>query len=108
MWYASRMPTELPKADLRKATAARDHARSVRRVHRRRTERGDPQRETDLDLALERLRSAMAPLRRQIGKFPYGPESAVAEQNRAVIRTLSSELQAERRKLWKMKKRKED
>jgi len=108
MWYASLMPTELPKADVRKAVAARDHARSVRRVHRRRTDRGDPQREQDLDLALEKLKSAMGPIRRHIGKFPYGPQTGTAAKNRQIIQEVSDEMQAERRKLWKMKKRKED
>lgn len=108
MWYASPMPSVLPADDIRRAFIAVDYARQVRRVNRRRTQKGDPQRESDLDLALERLQAAMVPIRRHVGKFPYGPEGDEASENRASIREASQAMQAERRKLWKMKQRREE
>jgi hypothetical protein len=75
----------------------------VRKFHRRRTNRNSPQRETDIQIALGRLRDAMDPLRSAIGRFPYEPptEPVFARQQR--IRDVSAAVQRERRKLWKMR-----
>jgi hypothetical protein len=99
------MPAIRPEEELDAAQAALDHARQVRKFHRRRTARGSRQREVDIIVALDQLRQAMSPLRSMIGKFPYGPQTDVAEANREEIREMSEALQAERRKLWKMKTR---
>lgn len=87
---------------LRNAEAAVAHAQQVRSFHRRQTARGSTQRTEDIKLALERIRDAMQPIRSEIGRFPYGPQTTVAEEERARIRAASLALQAERRKLWKM------
>jgi hypothetical protein len=44
----------------------------------------------------------MGPLRSEIGRFAYGPQTTLAERNRQAIRDASDKLQRERRKLWKM------
>lgn len=103
MWYASFMPTELPKDAIETAEAAVAFAQQVRRYHRRRTERTAKQRTTDVELAIERLREAMKPLKSEIGRFPYGPQTTQAERNRQKIRDASDAIQRERRKLWKMR-----
>ena len=46
----------------------------------------------------------MKPLRSEIGRFPYGPQTDEAEANRERIRQASDALQRERRKLWKMRR----
>jgi hypothetical protein len=103
MWYASRMPEILPKEEVDAAYAAVDAAKAVRQFHRRRTERGNKQREADISLALERLKTVMQPLRSEIGRFPYGPQTDTADKNRLTIYDASKAVQRERRKLWKMK-----
>lgn len=108
MWYASRMPAELPTKDIETAVAACQYAQQVRRYHRRRSGRTSRQRETEINLALTRLKEAMAPLRSHIGKFPYGPQTTVADENRQLIRDTSAAIQAERRKLWKMRTKPND
>jgi hypothetical protein len=98
------MPEKLPEDDLNLALAAVEHAQSVRKLHRRRTDKGNKQRNQDIGIALERLQSSMRPLRREIGRFPYGPQTDTAERNRDAIRAASKAVQSERRKLWKMRK----
>lgn len=105
MWYGSFMPAQLPLAAMREAELAVANAQEVRQHHRKRSERGDRQREHDLTLALKRVRAAMRPLRSEIGKFPYGPQTDQAAKNRDAIREASRALQRERRKLWKMTRR---
>lgn len=102
MWYASRMPEVLPKREIANADAAVAFAQQVRKLHRRATKRGDKRREDDLEIALLRIRDAMRPLRSAIGRFPYGPQTEIAETNRLAIRAASARLQRERRKLFKM------
>lgn len=102
MWYGSCMPEEMPPNIIESAERAIENAQRVRRYHRRRTERNSLQRKTDIEVALERLREAMKPLRSEIGRFAYGPATETAENNRAVIRARSAAIQSERRKLWKM------
>lgn len=102
------MPDQRPEEALQNAYAAVAHAKDVRDIHRRRTHKGSKQRENDIQYAHERLKAAMAPLRTIIGRFPYGAQTVVAERNREAVRAASREIQAERRKLWKMStKRKE-
>ena len=108
MWYDSLMPTELPNDAIESAEAAVAFAQQVRRFHRRRTNRLSSQRERDIELALERLKEAMLPIRSEIGRFPYGPQTDLAERNREKIRDASKQIQSERRKLWKMKNKTEE
>jgi hypothetical protein len=96
------MPLNLPTQALREAETAISHAQRVRQRHARNTEKGSAQREADIKIALDKLRKAMRPLRSEIGRFAYGPQTETAEDNRAKIRAVSAMLQAERRKLWKM------
>lgn len=99
------MPNVLPKEVVDDARAAALFAEQVRRYHRRRTAKGSKQRETDIDLALKRVREAMKAVRRETGRFQYGPQNAVAERNRETIREVSAACQSERRKLWKMRRK---
>lgn len=85
-----------------RAHDAVEYAQSVRKMHRRRTNKTSTQRTTDIQIALDRLREAMNPLRSEIGRFPYGAQTEVAEQRRQAIRNASQAIQRERRKLWKM------
>jgi hypothetical protein len=102
MWYGSFMPELVPDNILEDADAAVENAIRVRRYHRRRTERKSSQRANDITVALKRLKEAMRPLRSEIGRFPYGPQTVTAEENRSAIRQRSVAIQTERRKLWKM------
>ena len=97
------MPAKLPKEDIAAANAAVVFAQQVRKHHRRRTGRTSEQRTSDIETALQRLKDAMRPLKTQIGKFPYGPQTDAAERNRDKIRAASAAIQKERRKLWKMR-----
>ena len=99
------MPEKLDTDEITEADAAVRNAQTVRSYHRKRSRRGNAQRETDIKLALDRLAEAMKPLRSQIGRFPYGPQTDKAEANRQVIYEASRRIQSERRKLWKMQKR---
>lgn len=99
------MPAYLDPKIVHDAEVAIENARRVRAAHARRSGRGTPRREADIRIALERLKAAMKPLRSEIGRFPYGPATETAEQNRKTIVRLSSDIQKERRKLWKMQKR---
>ena len=99
------MPEKLPQAALDAARAAVANARAVRAYHARRTSKQSDQRARDIEVALARLREAMRPLKSEIGRFPYGPQTGNAEANRDAIREASREIQVERRKLWKMQAR---
>lgn len=103
MWYDSLMPNELPKADIEVAEAAVIFAQQVRKMHRRRTARNSERRAKDVEMALDRIRDAMSPLKSHIGAFPYGPQTTIGERNRQAVREASAALQRERRKLWKMR-----
>ena len=80
-------------------------AEQIRRVHARRTAPGTSQREDDLRNGLARLRGAMKPLRSALGSFPFEPQTATAEARRASVRAASDRVQAQRRKLTKMRNR---
>jgi hypothetical protein len=97
------MPQKRPDSELDAANAAVLNAVRVREFHARRTEKNSKHRMQDIDLALERLREAMKPLKSMIGQFPYGPTTEAAESNRDEIRAASAEIQRQRRKLWKMR-----
>lgn len=99
------MPAELPKGALEAAEAAVVFAQVVRKTHARRSNKQSKQRASDIDLALLRLKEAMRPLRSEIGRFPFGPQTDAAERNREAIREASAAIQRERRKLHKMKNR---
>lgn len=96
------MPAKLDRAVLNNADAAIKNAQRVRAAHRRRTPVGSAQREDDLAIALARVAEAMRPIRSEIARFPYGPQTDAAEANRQKLRNLSRALQGERRRLWKM------
>lgn len=97
------MPDHLPDDVIEDAEAAVAFARQVRKFHARRTHRNHAQRVEDINIALARLKEAMKPLRSEIGRFPYGPQTTIAENNRERIREASDAIQRERRKLWKMR-----
>lgn len=80
-------------------------ASDTRRLHRRRTKKGSLQREADIKVAAERLRDAMRPLRREIARFPYGPQTDTAHARHDAVKAASAAVQRERRKLWKMGRR---
>lgn len=88
---------------LKQAAAAVDNAQRVRRFHARRTRKDSEQRKADIRIALDKLREAMAPLRSETGRFPYGAQTDAAEERREAIREASNNIQAERRKLWKLR-----
>jgi hypothetical protein len=96
------MHVEIDPVDLDTARAAVRNAVNVRNHHKRRTRKGDEQREKDIALALERLKDSMKPLRRAIAQFPYDVQTDAAEEKRGVVRALSADIQAQRRRLWKM------
>lgn len=90
---------------LQAAEAAVAFAQHVRSYHRRTTPRGNARREEDIQIALDRIRDAMKPLRSAIARFPYAPQGEIAHERRKAIRAASASLQSERRKLWKMRAR---
>lgn len=103
VWYASLMNESDTKTMLRQAKAAVKNAQTVRAFHARRTRKDSQQRKDDIRIALDKLKEAMAPLRSEIGRFPYGPQTDAAEERRDAIRQASNDIQTERRKLWKLK-----
>lgn len=96
------MPAKIDRLAVSNAEAAVANAQRVRSLHRRRTPIGSSSREDDLAIALERLAQAMKPIRSEIARFPYGPQTDRAERNRQKLRALSRSIQGERRRLWKM------
>lgn len=96
------MPAELPHADIEAAEAAIQFARLVRKTHARRSHKTSARRIADIQIARQRLKETMRPLRTYIGQFPVGPQTSIAEANRERIRETSRLMQAERRKLTKM------
>lgn len=92
------------REDIKNAVAAVAHARAVRSVHRRRSAKGSPQREGDIQLALTRLKDSMRPLRSYLGRLPYSTEGTSPDEI-TLVKDVSQAIQKERRKLWKMKKR---
>lgn len=87
---------------LREASMAVQNAQEVRSYHRKRTDRKDRQRNADLNLALDRVKAAMKPLRSEIGRFPKYQRTTSNVERKRIIKSASLSLQKERRKLWKM------
>lgn len=106
MWYDACMPKVLPDKIIENADKAVAFAVQVRTFHARRTDRRSQQRNDDIEHALQRLHEAMAPLKSEIGRFAYGPQTTIAETNRQTIREASAAIQRERRKLWKLRGKK--
>lgn len=112
MWYDSEVePRELDQV-LRAAEAAVSHAQDVRKTYAKRTGRGDRRRQTDIQLALNRLKTKMKPIRSELARLPYGiklyanvqgPLDLKSQQRQ--LRAASDAIQRERRKLWKMQER---
>lgn len=96
------MTTKRLEELLKEANLAVKNAQEVRSYHRKRTDRKNRQRNEDLRLAVHRVKSAMKPLRSEIGRFPKYPHTDEAEHKKDRIRAASLALQKERRKLWKM------
>lgn len=81
-------------------------AQDVRTRHAKRTAKGGRQREDDINMAMKRLKAAMKPIRSELGRaIHYAPEMPSAMANRDKLNDLSTRIQAERRKLWKMRGR---
>jgi hypothetical protein len=100
------MARRVTKAELQAAAAAADNAETVRQLHRRRTKRGDARREKDIELALDRITSAMRPLRAYLcGVAWLAHDSEGIRRQIESVRAASRRLQSERRKLWKMQQR---
>lgn len=101
--------TELEIA-VRAAEAAVAHAQDVRAAHRKKTLKGNNQREADIQFALNRLKRVMAPIRSELARMQYDKPSIHAPEpwrsKRKVLTEASQAIQSERRKLWKMKERK--
>lgn len=104
--------TEIQQA-LHTARLAASHARDVRAAYRKRVDRDDRQRQVDIQNALNRLKRAMEPIRSELARIPYklrenelAKAQEVLRRERAILLTASDGLQRERRKLWKMQKRK--
>lgn len=87
---------------LAESAASVSYAQDVRAHHRKRTKRGDRQREADLRIALDRLRGSMDPLRSVIGRSQFEVPSKTRAKKLEKVREMSRSIQSERRKLWKM------
>ena len=96
------MASRLTDDEVANAEAAIKHAQSVRRLHRRTTDRANRARQNDIKVALQRLKSTMSPIRRYLSSCYYGPQTAVTMLRKDQISQLSKAMQAERRKLFKM------
>lgn len=88
--------------DLEAAHRAVAYATEVREFHARTSQKGSKQREDDLAIAQERLAEAMKPLRRFLGRAPYGVQTRAHEITTDLVRDASAALQGARRRLWKM------
>lgn len=91
------------KAILSGAEVAVRSAQEVRSFHRKRTSPGDRTREIDIRAATDAIRRAMAPIRSNLGRAAYEPSTAIIEAQLEQLREASQALQAERRKLWKLR-----
>ena len=90
---------------LRAGQDAVTYAVSVRTYHAKRTRRGSNQREADIQMALDRLKSAMRPIRSEIASYPFKPLREASADDREKMQGMSKAIQKERRKLWKMRTR---
>lgn len=87
------------------AVEAAQFAREVRAMHAKRTPKGNVNRETDLRVALNRLKGVMRPIRSNLGR-QKPPYEGRQRELRSLLLDTSDVLQRERRKLWKMQARK--
>lgn len=101
------MPQESIESDLKKAAVAVRHAQDVRKNHARLTIKGSKQREDDLEIAAERVREAMKPIRSHLGRAPSDRSTDNREEILERVREASAALQKERRRIWKMRVRKD-
>lgn len=97
-------PQELSHSQtVEKAEAAIAYAQEVRTYHRKRTRINHPQRNTDIQYATRKVQAAMRPIRSKLGKAPYRPINETSRRETDELKRLSARVQAERRKLWKLK-----
>jgi hypothetical protein len=94
MDYETRKAVDHARKVTRDCEAARSHLR-------RRTRPGEENREARLALYITALHDAMAPIRSQIGKIPYG---SVAPRDEVILRDVSKRLKYERKQLRKMQR----
>lgn len=106
MWYDIQMQGHPIQPEIQKAEAAIQYAQWVREHHRRRTNKGNPQREADLKNGLKQIKSAMKPLRTYLGQARWKEQTPEHLEQVVFVKELSQRLQTERRKLWKMKNKK--
>lgn len=112
LWYASDVDNPAFDLALDGARAAASHAQDVRQTYAKRVGRGDRQRQTDIQHALNRLKRVMKPIRSELARIPYvlrANSDPDLELQQEQLLAASDLLQRERRKLWKMqpKKKKE-
>ena len=98
-------PEDTLQDQIAAAWAAVAAAKRVREHHRRRTDKRSKQRAQDIEVALQRLKDAMGPLRSYLGRFPYMPQANATRLEHNNVCEASRALQSERRKLWKMSHR---
>lgn len=101
MWYDTHMASH--NTVLKNADDAITYAQDVRAFHRRRTKKGVRQRETDLKHAVARVQRAMKPIRASLGRARHLPQTYEKARRVDELKAKSQLLQAERRKLWKMR-----
>lgn len=85
------------------ADGAVSNAQDVRAFHRKRTHKGHQQRETDIKHALQRIQTAMKPIRSELGRVRYRGQSSERLAEALLLKAASARLQTERRKLWKLR-----
>lgn len=78
-------------------------AQDVRSYHRKRTRIGHPQRNTDILHAMQKVQAAMRPIRSALGRAPYQPLNETSRSETDELKAMSKRVQAERRKLWKLR-----
>jgi hypothetical protein len=84
---------------IERADRAARFARDARKFHARRTSATSTQRQTDLEVARDRLREAMEPIRARVRQIDRNGD---LHNERPKLMRASAALQRERRKLHKM------
>lgn len=89
---------------LNSADAAVRHAVATREAHAKKTSRGSTMRQRDLEIAQDRLKRAMAPVRSELSRLARKKDGnpTLAAAQRDPLKAASLAIQRERRKLWKM------
>ncbi len=80
--YMASKSKPLTQEQINAALAAIEHGRKVRKLHAKRTERGNRARQNDIKLALEQIKGAMKPIRSYLSSWHYGTQSAALEAKR--------------------------